>query len=255
MNNDIIIYASEYYQNLLWSNPENELAKYINSRNLSKKTMLEFGLGISPNGNGLAEYLTEKGYTTDDMIKFGLVNKEELYDTQANRVTFEVTDYKGNPIAFGGRVIDTTKRAKYKNTCNTPLFLKKNTVFNLYKASKHIDYSNPFLILVEGYIDCMTLWDNGIKNVVCTMGTSCTREQAIMIKMFTPKIVVIYDGDNAGKLATTRAKDIFKSIGVDTICLTLPDNLDPDEYINKYGKDCFITQVKKIVSKNKKSFI
>lgn len=249
INNDIIIQASEYYKNQFDENQKCETAKYITeTRKFSKDTINKFGVGISTGSYGLVNYLKAKGYTKDEMCLNGLTNEVNgnAVDFLAERFIIEIRGVYGDLVAFGGRKQDGNKRYKYLNTKTTSLFAKKKTVFNLDKAKYYIDYlHNPYLILVEGYCDVMSLWQNGIKNVVCTMGTACSEEQAKLIKMFCNKVVMCYDGDTAGQNATDRADLIFKNNNIKTHKLCLPNCKDPDDILGMdNGKQIFLDLVK-----------
>lgn len=249
INNDIIIQASEYYKSQFDENQDCETAKYITeTRKFSKDTINKFGVGISTSSYGLVNYLKAKGYTKDEMRLNGLTNEVDgnATDFLAERFIIEIRGIYGDLVAFGGRKQDGNKRYKYLNTKTTPLFAKKKTVFNLDKAKYYIDYlHNPYLILVEGYCDVMSLWQNGIRNVVCTMGTACSEEQAKLIKMFCNKVVICYDGDTAGQNATDRADLIFKNNNIKTYKLCLPNGKDPDDILGmENGKQIFLDMVK-----------
>ena len=236
IRNDILQKAKEYYTRQFQKNPNHELSKYITeSREFNEKTIKRFGIGISPNSKGLVTYLLGKGYTTEEMLKYGLIQmRADLtpYDFLENRFIIEIKDSYGNLIGFAGRQIKGNKKYKYLNIKNTPLFHKKKVVFNLFGAKYNIDYENfPFIILVEGYCDVMTLYQNGIKNVVCTMGTACSEHQAKLIKLYTNNILICYDGDKAGQKATENAIETFKSLNMNVSTLCLPDNQDPDEFL------------------------
>lgn len=250
LNNDIIIKASEYYKNEFANNKENELSKYITqTRHFNKETISDFGIGISLNGNGIVEYLSELGYTIQEMRSNGIIRivEEEAIDFLNERFIIGIRNIYGDLIAFGGRRLGDDKRYKYLNTKTTPLFTKKKTVFNLDKAKYYIDYiNNPYLILVEGYCDVMSLWQNGIRNIICTMGTACSDEQAKLIKMFCNKVIICYDGDKAGQIATEKAYNILKDNNIETYKLCLPNNQDPDEFLKqKNGKGLFLELVNK----------
>lgn len=249
INNNIIIQASKYYQKQFAENKDCEIAKYIiNNRKFSNETLNIFGIGISTDSKGLIDYLLSLGYTYGEMLSNGLVNKiNGVYvDFFTERFIIEIRGIYGDLVAFGGRQLSGNKRYKYLNTKTTPLFTKKKTVFNLDKAKDYIDYiNNPYLILVEGYCDVMSLWQNGIKNVVCTMGTACSDEQAKLIKMFCNKVVICYDGDTAGQNATDRADLIFKNNNIKTYKLCLPNCKDPDDILGMdNGKQIFLDMVK-----------
>lgn len=247
MVNDIILNARTYYKQCLDTKQKNEIVDYLKSRKLSDNTIKLFGLGLSPNNRGLVRYLSEKRYTISDMQMFGLCKtnerSNELYDIMRNRLTMEIRNCRGEVVAFAGRMTHDG-RCKYLNTPSTPIFTKGHTVFNLDKAKYAIDYLNDnYLILVEGYFDVMSLWDKGIRNVVAGMGTAFTDKQAMLLRMFTDRVVVCLDGDEAGQMGGDRAVQTLNACGIKSYKLVLPDNLDADEFINKYGKYEFLSLV------------
>lgn len=247
MVNDIILNAGKYYQQCLRIGYKPEIVDYLKSRHISDDTIKTFGLGLSPTDRGLVRFLREKHYTINDMQMFGLCKANEkgnvMYDIMRNRLTMEIRNCRGEVVAFAGRTI-FDGRCKYLNTPSTPIFTKGHTVFNLDKAKYAIDYlNNNYLILVEGYFDVMSLWDRGIKNVVAGMGTAFTDKQAMLLRMFTDRVVVCLDGDAAGQAGGDRAVQTLNACGIKSYKMVLPDNLDADEFINKYSKDEFLSLV------------
>lgn len=254
LKNDIVLQASKYYKNTLATNGDSDIGKYITkTRKFSIDTINKFGVGISTDRSGLIDYLLGLGYAKEEMLENGLIIEVDgkAVDFLAERFIIEIRGVFGGLVAFGGRQISGNKKYKYLNTKTTPLFTKKKTVFNLDKAKYHIDYLNtPYLILVEGYCDVMSLWQNGIKNVVCTMGTACSDEQAKLIKMFCDRVVICYDGDNAGQKAIEKADIIFNDNKIHTHKLFLPNGLDPDDILNQEnGKELFIGMVNEVLEK------
>ena len=252
IKNDILIQASKYYQSQFTNNSECEISKYIiETRKFNAETLKKFGVGISTDSQGLIDYLKALGYTIDDMFENGLAFEidENPVDIFVKRFIIEIRGIYGDLVAFGGRQLTGNKKYKYINTKTTSLFCKRKTVFNLDKAKYNIDYiNNPYLILVEGYCDVMSLWQNGIKNVVCTMGTACSSEQAKLIKMFCNRVVICYDGDTAGQNATEKADTILKNNNIETYRLILPNELDPDDILAKEnGKELFLELVNKCI--------
>lgn len=247
MVNDIILNAGAYYKQCLRVERNAEIVEYLKSRKLSNDTIKSFGLGLSPDDRGLVRFLREKHYTINDMQIFGLCKANEkgneMYDIMRNRLTMEIRNCRGEVVAFAGRTTHDG-RCKYLNTPSTPIFTKGHTVFNLDKAKYAIDYLNDnYLILVEGYFDVMSLWDRGIRNVVAGMGTAFTDKQAMLLRMFTDRVVVCLDGDEAGQTGGDRAVQTLNACGIKSYKMVLPDNLDADEFINKYGKDEFLSLV------------
>ena len=182
------------------------------------------------------DYLTSKGYSNKDLIECGLLaHKKEsnkIYDKFRNRVMFPIFDYRGNVIGFGGRVLDDSL-PKYLNSPDTITFNKRYNLYGLNFSRKEI--KNKTLILVEGYMDLISLYQYGIKNVVATLGTALTKEQGMLIKRYADNVIISYDSDEAGIKATLRAIEILSDIDINVKVLNLKDCKDPDEFIRKYG--------------------
>ncbi len=212
--------------------------EYIIKRGLTKKTVDRFGLGYSGlKGYELIDHLKQHGYTEDEMVVAKLAGKNErgFYPFFRDRVMFPIIDASGSVIGFGGRVMGN-QEPKYLNTPDTPAFNKGRNLFALNYAKEHCEES---LILCEGYMDVIALHAAGFQNAVATLGTALTQEQARLIKRYTGKVVLSYDGDNAGKRATDRASKILGEVGIDVRVLRVTGAKDPDEYIRTYGSDAF----------------
>lgn len=225
----------------------NKTAKdYFLNRGITEKTMRNFGLGYALNDwQGLLKFLTKKGYSELDLINAGLVIKSEngrFYDRFRNRVIFPVFDYKGKVIGFGGRVLDDSK-PKYLNSPETELFKKGINLYGLNFAVKY-NTSRTFII-VEGYMDCITLHQYGINNAVASLGTALTVYQAKLLKRYSDNIIISYDADAAGQNATVRGLKILKETGLNVKVLKVPEGKDPDEFIRKNGRAAFEELIKK----------
>jgi len=214
---------------------------YFQGRGISDSTIKRFGLGYSlDNWNGLLNYLKRKGFTELDMLSAGLIIKSEkgnYYDRFRNRVIFPVFDYRGKVIGFGGRVLDDSK-PKYLNSPETQLFKKGTNLYGLNFTVKN-DIGRT-IIIVEGYMDCISLHQYGITNAVASLGTALTDNQAKLLKRYADKIIISYDADNAGQNATVRGMEILRNQGFDVRILTVPQGKDPDGYIRSNGRDAFI---------------
>ena len=229
-----------FYVNSFANNRAKPYIEYVKTRGLTAKTLKNFGIGVSLDFSSLPKHLKEKGYTEKEMVESGVVSVGKdggVYDFEAERLVVPIINAMGKVIAFGGRTLDPNADfGKYKNTQETILFDKKNVLFNannLKKLQSEEDYNH--VIMVEGYMDVISLYQAGIKNVVASMGTSLTKEQAKLLRRYTDKVIVSYDGDGAGQKATVRSLDIFEAEGFDVRVATLPDGLDPDDVIKKYG--------------------
>ncbi len=224
--------ANYFYRNLI----NNKVTlNYLLDRGLSKETIRKFGLGYSLNSfDALYNYLVkEKKYSVSVLIKAGLVRTKEnggVYDYFRDRIMFPIQDVNGKLIAFGGRIYKDVKNApKYLNSPETIVFKKNSTLYNLNNARKELP-EKP-LILVEGYMDVISLVNNGINNAVATLGTAFNINHAKLINRYTKNIVVMYDSDNAGLNATIKACEILESANIYPKVVILPDGDDPDSYI------------------------
>jgi len=216
--------------------------EYILKRGLSNETVVKFGIGASLDYNGLVDYLKAKGYTEKEMIDSGAVgvNKNgKCYDFLAGRLIIPGIDQFGNVISFCGRIIDNRKDVgKYVNTRETLVFTKGKNLFNINNLKKLKNEKGlSSIIMVEGHMDVISLVQAGFENVVASMGTALTKDQARILKRYAEKILICYDGDFAGQKATVKGLEILKEEGLDVKVVALPDGLDPDDVIRKYGKD------------------
>lgn len=240
--------ARFYFSNLI--NSQNTGYDYLRRRGLSDKIIKKFGLGYSLDSwNSLMDYLLSIGYEKKDLVKSGLVTHKEngnkYYDRFRNRVMFPIFDYRGNVIGFGGRVLDNSL-PKYLNSPDSLLFNKRFNLYGLNYAKKSI--SNDTLILVEGYMDLISLYEHGIENVVATLGTALTNEQGKLIKRYVSTAIISYDSDDAGVKATLRAIDILRGQNINVKILNLKDCKDPDDFIKKYKKEGFLKAIENSIS-------
>lgn len=232
--------AMRYHKNL--EKPSATAAReYMKKRQLDGSTGTRFGIGYADGYNDLPDYLREKGYTDDEMLAVGVVKQKDgrLYDPLANRVVFPIIDFYGDVIAFGGRTMEAHPNfAKYLNTAETELFNKRNTLYAInYLKKQRQQGPIPYVIVVEGYMDTISLHKAGFTMTVASMGTALTQSQAKMIKRFADKVYICYDGDAAGQNATLRGLDILRENGLDVMVVQLPDKFDPDDVIKTYGRE------------------
>ena len=231
-----------YHANL--DKPEAAPAReYIAKRGITPAMVRRFGLGYSIGYTGIAEELKALGYKRDEMLKAGVLQEREgkIFDAMANRLVFPIIDAFGNVIAFGGRVLGKTDFAKYKNTDNTVLFVKNKNLYGLNLIKKlRLKTKVNDLIMVEGYMDTLALVQAGVENVVASMGTSLTEEQAKLARRYVEDIYICYDGDTAGQNATLRGLDILKRHGLKVRVISLPNGEDPDEIIKRAGVSEFL---------------
>lgn len=217
--------------------------EYIKKRGISEEAAEEFKLGYAPKGNKLFLTLKEKKFTEDIILKSWLCQKKEkdFTDIFGDRLIFPVFNIFSEPIAFGGRVFDDSL-PKYINSADTPVYSKGKNLYNLNNAKK---YKDEYIVIVEGYMDAIRLFSEGIKNVVASLGTALTENQAKILKRYYSKIVILYDMDEAGRKAAIRAGEIGFKAGLEVMVALYSDAKDPDEFIKIKGID----EMKKTINK------
>lgn len=240
----ILLDTARFYRSNLFSGDERADAhlQYIEDRKMLPSTVKQFGIGASLDYRELGEYLAGKGYMRQDILDSGVIIEDKngrLIDAQAERLIFPIINNMDEVIGFGGRFLGKTDFAKYKNTKETMLFNKRNTLYNinlLKKLKREQPISN--VIIVEGYMDTISLYQAGFKNVVASMGTSLTKDQARLIKRYTENVYISYDGDFAGQKADLRGLEILDGEHLKVLVVPMPDGLDPDD-VAKQGKDAY----------------
>lgn len=234
--------TAHFYLNNLNSGKADKFIDYILFRKIPSNIVRKFGLGASLNFKDLPQYLLSKGFSKQDMIDSGAVSEADgrLIDTQGDRLIFPIINAMDEVIAFGGRKIEKVDFGKYKNTRDTLVFNKSKTLYNinLLKKLKKEQTINS-VIFVEGYMDTISLYQAGFTNVVASMGTSLTQDQARLIKRYSENILISYDGDGAGQKANLRGLDIFKNNGLNVKVVPLTDGLDPDDMIKQLGAEAY----------------
>jgi len=235
--------AARFYHQLLMSNSGKKAMQYLAQRNVSLESVEKFYLGYAPDDwRQLEEHLLAKGFSIEAITESGLVKrsrKGDLYiDFLRNRIIFPIHDLSGRVIGFGGRLIDG-EGPKYLNSAENQVFSKRFNLFGLYHGREAIRAASE-VILVEGYMDSLSMHQHGITNVVATLGTAFTREQAKLIKRFTETVLVMYDGDEAGQRETLRALEVLHNEGIDARVIPLPPGIDPDDLVREKGKEEFL---------------
>ena len=241
----ILLDSARFYLSNLYGGDEkaDPFLQYISNRGLAPTTVKKFGLGASLDFYSLPDYLAGKGYMKEDLIDSGVLAASEkngrLYDALGGRLIFPIINAFDEVIGFGGRQLEKVKFGKYKNTKETMLFDKSKTLYNvnLLKKLKR-EQSLSEVIFVEGYMDTISLYQAGFRNVVATMGTSLTKEQARLAKRYTDNVLISYDGDFAGQNADLRGLEILKDAGLNVRVVPMPDGLDPDD-VAKQGADAY----------------
>lgn len=238
--------ANKFYQNSLFTNLGKNAIEYLKKRNIDKETIKKFGIGLSIQKVSLTDYLKNKKYDIDKLINIGITN-DQGNDIFINRIMFPIYDLSGNPVAFSGRIYNTKDTSKYVNTKETDKFKKGKLLYNYHIAKEHLK-KNDSIIIMEGQMDVIRASTIGINNCIATMGTALTKDHKNIIKNMTNNIVLCFDGDEAGEKATVNAIELLEDTNIDIKVVRLPNNMDPDEYILKEGKDSFFAQIKNAIN-------
>lgn len=223
---------------------------YLKNRNINVNSVLEFGIGFALDSwDGLLNHLTQKGFSINDIEAANLIQKSEkrgtYYDLFRKRLIFPILDLKSRVVGFSGRIVGDGE-PKYYNSRDSVIFKKGNLLFGLNLVQKKSDRSR--IMLVEGNIDVVKLHQMGINYVVAALGTAFTDRQATLLKRYGKEVYLCLDGDVAGQKATVRDIEILRNIGVVPKIVVIPDNMDPDEYVDKFGKDKFDALLQDAVS-------
>jgi DNA primase len=238
--------AAKYYYAMVKSSPE--AIRYFKSRGLAPEMVRDFRLGFAPPGwSSLIKHCESAGIPPSSLVASGLAIEKDgggIYDRFRNRVMFSLFDLSGKVIGFAGRGMSDSEQPKYLNSPETLLYKKKELLYGLHMARQAIKESGV-AIVVEGYMDYLTLFQNGIKNVIAVSGTAFTLEHAHLLKRFCSKLILTFDGDSAGQQAAKRAVQILAQADMDVSILILPDNEDPDEFVKRAGPDQFREFAKK----------
>lgn len=239
--------AAEFYHHNLYRPTSKTAQEYIKKRKLDNKTLKSFLIGYSGNYDELYKILKQKGYKEEEILASSLVNKTDdgkYIDRFRKRVMFPIQDIRNKVIAFGGRVLDDSK-PKYINSPENIVYSKGRHLFGLNVAKKN-DLKN--IIIVEGYMDAISLYQRGITNVVASLGTALTEAQGRLLRRYSERVTIGYDSDGAGQAATLRGLEILQNIGCDVRILQISGAKDPDEYVIKYGPERFLKCVEQAIS-------
>jgi DNA primase len=246
INND----AADFFVSNLKSKFGEESLKYFKDRGISEDSIKRFKIGCAIDSwDSLLKHLKGKGHSEALIEKAGLIVKKEgqssFYDRFRKRIMFPIQSVGGNVIGFGGRVLDTSL-PKYLNSPDTPVFHKG---YNLYalNVAKEAARKLGYLIIVEGYLDAISPFQHGIENIGATLGTALTENHIRLIKRYVKKAVLIFDPDEAGVKAVLRGLDLFLKTDMKVNVVALPEKLDPDNFVKKYGKEEFLKQLKQSV--------
>lgn len=240
-------FSANYYHENLYK-PESKIAQeYIKKRELTNETLKSYKIGYSGKFDELYQALKKEGFKEKEIIESGLVNKNEngkYIDRYRNRLMFPICDIRGRVIAFGGRVLDDSK-PKYINSPENIVYSKGRHLFGLNVAKKG---DTKKILIVEGYMDVISLHQRGITNVVAALGTALTQQQGWLLRKNTEQIILSFDSDEAGLAAKMRALDVMQNMGSDIRILQMEGAKDPDEYIIKYGNMRFQNLIEKAIS-------
>ena len=240
-------FTAEFYHQNLYKTQAKIAQEYVKKRQLSNETLKSFKIGFSGKFDELYQELKKQGFGEREILESGLVNKNErgqYIDRYRNRLMFPICDARGKVIAFGGRVLDDSK-PKYINSPENVVYSKGRNLFGLNVAKKG-DLKR--ILIVEGYMDVISLHQRGITNVVAPLGTALTEQQGWLLRKNSEQIILSFDSDEAGLKAKLRALDILQNMGCDLRILQMEGAKDPDEYIIKYGNARFNNLVDKALS-------
>ena len=237
--------TTEFYHKNLIENPNSEQAKYLKQRGLNQEMIKKFQIGASLNFDSLPEHLRKLGFTPKEMMSAGVVGVGEdnrIYDFYGKRLVFPIFNGFGDVVAYSGRsVTPSPEHTKYKNTPQTIVFNKSEILFG-YNFARELKRERMLdtLVIVEGHIDVIACHQVGITNTIGCMGTALTTLHAKKIKQLVDNVILCLDGDNAGNMATYKAIDVLKQVGLNVRVVRLSGAKDPDEFIKKYGKNNFL---------------
>ena len=242
--------AVKFYENNLHSGSANPAIKYLTDRGIKLETIKEFHLGLAASGwDNLINYLRSKNVPLALMEQAGLVLPKDsggYYDRFRQRIIFPVFDIRSRMIGFGARVMDSSL-PKYINSPETPVYVKGKNLFG-FNLSKDFIRDADSVVIVEGYLDFIIPYQEGLKNIVASQGTALTLEQIKLLKRYTYNVVMVYDGDPAGEIATLRSLDLLIDEGINVKVVSLPKGMDPDTLVRQEGISALKDKVEKAVS-------
>lgn len=233
--------ACKFYQNNLNTVLGKNAMEYLNKRQINKDSIKKFRIGLSIPKMSLTDFLINKKVPLKELVDLGISNESGM-DLFINRIIFPLYDLDGNVVGFSGRIYNTKDQSKYINTKETKIFKKGTILYNYHNAKENLK-KNDSIIVMEGFMDVIRANTININNCVATMGTALTKQNANLLKKMANNIILCFDGDKAGEEATIKAIDIFKEIDVTPKIVRLEEELDPDEYILKYGEDKFKSKI------------
>jgi len=241
--------SNKFYQNYLNTANGKDAKEYLYQRNFTDEIINEFQIGLAPFNNKVSNLLQKNKFSITEITESGICNfnNDELKDIFVNRIMFPLWNLSGQVIGFSGRIYSELDTAKYINSKESKLFKKGELLYNYHRAKDEARRQKK-VIIVEGFMDVLALYKHGVKNVVATMGTAITHEQALLIKKLASQIILCFDGDEAGAKATINCGNELSNINVIPQVIRLSDNFDPDDYIEKKGINAFLKQIEEPVS-------
>lgn len=247
---DIYELSQKFYQNNI-NTPKGKKARtYLQERVISDEIIKEFGIGLAlEERDVLSQLLIKKSYDINDILKSGLIIKNEngISDVYRNRIMFPLWDLSGRIVGYSGRIYNGEDTSKYINTKETELFKKSELLYNYHRAKDHARTSQT-VIVMEGFMDVIRAHTIGINNAIATMGTAMSKYQANSIKRIAKKVILCFDGDEAGQKATYLCGNELMNVGIIPSVVRLEENLDPDDYIKKYGAIAFKNKIENPIS-------
>ena len=237
--------SCKFYQNMINTAAGKEAKEYLKKRNIDDSIIKEFKIGLSlKERTMLTQFLSKKSYSKTDLLRSGLIleNSYGINDIYIERIMFPLEDLQGRVVGFSGRIYNKTDNSKYINTKETDIFKKGELLYNYYRA-KDEARNKGYVIVMEGFMDVIRAYTVGIKNTIAMMGTAVTKSQALTIKKMAKEVYLCFDGDKAGAHATMSCVDELMKIGVMPKIIRLENNMDPDEFILKFGKEKFLEKI------------
>lgn len=243
-------FVARYFYKKMHDEYGKEAYAYAKNRGLSKETLEKFKIGYAPfKSEELIEQLSKLGYSQEELLDSGIFSKSmegKIYSKFFNRLIFPIENVQSKIIGFGGRVIGNSE-PKYLNSPETTIFKKKYNLYGLNNSKDEIKKKNQVLVM-EGYMDVVSVWQKGVFNAVASLGTSFTEEQGRLLTRYTNEIIMVYDNDSAGKNAAIRAVNILRPLNVSVKIADLQGAKDPDEFINRFGLNSFLERIRKAKS-------
>jgi len=237
--------AKLFFQNNINTEEGKEAKQYLITRGLDENALKDFDIGLSFDKNSFLQFCEQKKIKKEDLLNLGLINQNglEYSDVFINRILFPIHDPLGHVVGFTGRVYKNDIKPKYLNSKETPIFRKGNILFNYHRAKASIREAKE-VILVEGNMDAIRMYINGFKNTIALMGTSLTKDQIVLLQKLRVPIILMFDNDEAGKLATITNGKLLSDAGIEIKVVRLSGEKDPDEYIIAHGYEAMADNIK-----------